>query len=683
MPCALLTVAAMALLAVPLGNLLLSAHKQVTFLPEYNGDVYLKPAEEARYLMGLLAAALLAAATLLLAQRPPRLMPRITGALVIASQCAGVGLIVACVWAQRTVVLGQIDGFPVSAYPHGYIEPIFTIRTFLVATALAAGAVFAIKHDPTRRRVAMTLGSRRASIAVIGTLLAAIATATWVVAGVNFEDTIGNAAGTTIYNIRWPLDETFAVLDGRTPLVNLVAQYGSLWPYATAVVMSVFGATLGVFSVTMCAITGLAMLAVFALLRRLSGNAIAALLLYLPFLANSFYAIEPGIVNRYGPLTLYSLFPLRYAGPLLLAWLLARHLDGAPPRRRWLLFLAAGLVVLNNVDFGVPALGATLAATLWVGGTPRWRVLARLLRDALAGLLAAYGLVSILTLARAGSFPKLSVLFFTARLFGLSGFGLLPTPTLGFHIVIYLTYLAAVGTATVRVIRGDPGRPLTGMLVWSGIFGLGAGSYYMGRSNPGTLIAMFSAWTLALVLLALAATQQIARDPKRRLTIPHLALFLGVGVAACSLAQTPAPWTQIERLQRTAPPIELTTPALKQLLLREGHGRPEAIMNILGHRVAYEAGIVNVSPYLGSWVIVTSQQVSDTLHALHAAGGRLLVLPLATTHPNFYLAVCRAGYSFIRRVEVPNFEVEGGQPTGLTLWSAPVPGIAPRPCPVA
>lgn len=673
-PCALLTVAAMVLLGRPLGNLLQSTHGQITILPEYDGDIFLKPAQQARYFIAVAAAALLAAATLAFAQRPPRLRERTTGLLVSVSQCTGAVFILVCFWVQRTVTPPPVNGTPTS------IQPFFTVPTLLVASALTALAAFAVVHEPLRNRVTAALRSGYPSVAVISLSAAVIVTVIWLLADVNFTDTIRNASAGTIYNIKGPLDESFAVLDGRTPLVNFTATYGSLWPYVTALSMSVFGTGLGIFSVTMCAITGLSLLAVFAVLRRVSGSALAALLLYLPFLATGFFESEPGLVNRSGPLTLYSIYPIRYGGPYLLAWLVARQLDGARPRARWIVFLAAGLVVLNNVDFGIAAVGATVAAMLWVGTPLRWGGVGRLLRDALGGLLAAYALVSILTLARTGSPVKLSVLLFYPRLFAASGYALLPTQPLGMHIVVYLTYVAAVGLATVRAIRGDPGRSLTGLLAWSGVFGLGAGVYYMGRSGSGQLLSMFSAWALALALLTVAAVQQIARDPKPRLTIAHVALFFGMGLAVCSLAQTPAPWTQIERLQRKAAPLFYTSSRLKQILVHYGGGRPEAIMNVLGHRVAYEAGVVNVSPYIGSLLIVTTQQVSNTLHALRAAGGHLLVLPLANTYPNFYLAVCEAGFSFIGSTEV-NFELEGSKAQGLTLWSAPVPGVAPRPCP--
>ncbi|MFI5004564.1 MAG: hypothetical protein ACHQE6_06080 [Solirubrobacterales bacterium] len=670
---------AMVLLGEPVGSLVLANRGHDTFLPEWQFALFPKPTEQGRYLIALAAPLLLSVAIAILARKPPRLQPRTARVLVRAGECAGVAFIVICVWIQRHTVWGPANGYSPTAYPHGFVQQYFTPQTLLAAVALTAVATLAVNSDTVRHRVTTALSSQHRSTAVIGVAVAVLATAVWLLAGVNFGDTIRNADGSTILNVKWPLDETFAVLDGRTPFVNLILQYGSLWPLATALAMSVLGTTFGVFSLTMSTITGLSLLAVFAALRRVVGNAVLALLLYLPFLATGFFAMQPPLVDRYGGLTLYSLFPLRYAGPLLLVWLVARHLDGARPRRAWLLFLAAGLVVLNNPNFGVPALGATLAALLWIGAPWRRKGVARLLREVLTGLLAAYALLAALTLLRAGSLPRLSVLFFFSRIYGQDGWAQFPTPTLGMDIVLYLTYAAAMGTGTVLMVRRNPRRLLAGLLVWSGVFGLGIGSYYMGRTAPEALVSMFSAWTLTLALLAVAVVQQIARNPGQRPTVAHVAVLLGMSLAACSLAQTPAPWTQIERLQRTAAPIDVALPGLKRVLVSYGGGRPEALLNVLGHRIAYESGVVDVSPYAGT--VITAGQVSDVLRALHDAGGRLLVLPLSNTVRSVYRAACEAGFSFVRQYNF-EFEHEVGKPDGLTLWSAPTPGVAPRPCPV-
>ena len=37
---------------------------------------------------------------------------------------------------------------------------------------------------------------------------------------------------------QFTLDETYAILNGRTPLADFTAQYGSLWPYLPAAVLA-------------------------------------------------------------------------------------------------------------------------------------------------------------------------------------------------------------------------------------------------------------------------------------------------------------------------------------------------------------------------------------------------------------------------------------------------------------
>jgi hypothetical protein len=669
-PCALVTAAAMALLGGPLGNLLIPSNDGINIVPEWRVAIFPKQAQEARYFIAVAAPLLFAIAILILARRRPRLTPRTVRALIDASQATGAAFVAICIWAQHQQVF--------EGRPHSFTEE-FTNQTLLVAAGFAAAVLFVIKSKNARRHVATVLNNRSAVVAVTVVGVAILATVAWVVAGVNLDGTVRYVAGGTLDNLQAPVDEVFAVLDGRTPFVNFIPLYAWLWPYLTALVMGIFGTTFTVFSLTTCTITLLSLLAIFAVVRRVTGSMLGALLLYLPFLATSLFYIEPPSVNRYGPVLLYPLFPLRYAGPYLLVWLLARHIDGARPRWRWLLFAAGGLVVLNNTDFGIPAFGATVAALVWSAALPRWAAAARVLRDALAGLFAAYALVSLMTLLRAGSFVHIGSLFFFARLLGASGFSDLPTPTLGVHVVIYLTYAAAIGSATVRASRRDPGRLLTGLLVWSGIFGLGVGAYYMSRTNPEALVMMFSAWILALVFLTIAVIQELAKESRRRLTIADYVVVFGMGVAVCSLAQTPAPWTQIKRLEARGAPVGVASPALRRILVAYGGGKPEAILGGIPDRVAYEAGVVDVSPYTGMVAIFTVQQFDETLCALRAAGGQLLVLPIAGATKAFWTAAEHAGFtlfgSFGLRLEL---SYTASRPVGFTLWSAPA--VARLPC---
>ena len=132
------------------------------------------------------------------------------------------------------------------------------------------------------------------------------------------------------------------------------------------------------------------------------------------------------------------------------------------------------------------------------------------------GLLAAYALVALLTLVRAGELPQLGRLLDYGRLYSIGGFGLLHLHrTLGLHLVLYVTYAAAIGVATVRAIERAPNRPLTGMLAWCGVFGLGSAAYFMGRTHPELLIALFPTWALTLALLTVDVVGRGTRRPTR------------------------------------------------------------------------------------------------------------------------------------------------------------------------
>src|SRR6185436_4280520 len=233
-------------------------------------------------------------------------------------------------------------------------------------------------------------------------------------------------------------------------------------------------------------------------LRRVVGNGVTGLLLYLPFLATSLFIVGGTRASRYTFGDYFGVFPLRYAGPFLLAWLLVRQLDGVRPRTPLALGVVAGLCVLNNAEFGLAALAATAAALVWSADDQGPRPLARLAGQLALGLLAAYALLAALTLVRAGELPQLGRLLDYGRLYSIGGFGLLHLHRLlGLHLVLYLTYVAAIAVATVRAIERAPNRPLTAMLAWSGIFGLGSGAYFMGRTHPELLVALFPTWTLA------------------------------------------------------------------------------------------------------------------------------------------------------------------------------------------
>jgi hypothetical protein len=632
---------AIVLLGPLLGNALL-APGPARIWPDYEAIVRPEPAEHGRYLMALGVPLLLLALTLLGLRARPRWRPRTIDLLVVAVQVATFALLLICL-LQQTELFGPL-------YPHVVpaAAPIeyFTRPTLFVAAACTLVVLGALRNARSRTSLRRwTQESRRGAVAA--GLLAIIAIVVWLLSCVFTEDTLGLANIEVVYHLLFTLDETFAVLNGRTPLVNYAEQYNSLSPYAFAAAMSLLGDTIEVWVASALLATGLGMLAIYAVLRRAAHSSIRGLLLFLPVLATSFFMVHGPLENRYSFGSYFGTFPMRYAGPSILAWVVCRHLSGAAPRRAWPIFLLAGLVALNNADSGLPALGATVAALLW-GGLPLTRTrLGRLAVEVAGGLAVAFALVSLMTIVRAGALPDLGLLFRFSRLFASIGFGLYPMPAIGPFLTVYATFVAATGVATVRALRHEPDRALTGMLAWSAIFGLGAGAYYVGRSVPEDLIAIFFPWSFALALMLIPVLGVLGTASWRRAPVAAVACVFGFLVMACSLAQTPMPWEQLHRLRQTTTPIYAKPEGQRFVAQHTHRGESVVILAYLGHRMAVNLGLRNVSPYAHSLSMPTVEQLDETIAQLRAAGGRKFFVPVRLTDMEFQNELERAGYSFV------------------------------------
>jgi len=639
-PCALLVLALLMLLGAPLGRTVFSPHG-MAFYPSAQVAVLPEPTEHARYVLALLGPVLLAGTVLAAARRPPRLAGRVRTLLVPTLQLLLVAFLAFCLWVEHTRLF-EPGG------PHTDRRVYFTPPTLAVAGLLAVGLAAALTRPAVLRRAAALLRDtprrRAAAIAAAVLLLAA-----WLLTAVNSDATIGAAFPVVGANTSIWLDEAAAVLNGRPPLVDLHAQYAQLWPYVGAGAMALLGSSLAVFVGAQIAGTAAALLAVLGLLRRVTRSWLAALALFAPFLATGFFKEAGPLANRYAPTNLFSLFPMRYGAAYAVAWLTVRHLDGARPRRAAWLFFAAALAAINNAEFGLPTLGATLVA-LTAAAWPLSRARAGRLAGALAlGLAGALAATCALTLAVAGSLPHLGLALAFLRLFAIEGFGMLPMKAVGFHLVLYATFSAAIVAAAVEVAHGRGAAPLTGALAWSGVFGLGAGGYYAGRSHPEVLIGLFSAWSLALALLLVVVVREAARAPGGWRPSPAaLALFAAIGLAVCSLAQTPAPWSQLRRLGRPAPVAVLHPLDQEQAIAAQTRpGEPVAILAPVGHRIADDVGVVDVTPYADAR-FVAPQQLDDTIRALRDAGGRQLFLQAGTLPQEAVAQLQAAGFTLAR-----------------------------------
>jgi hypothetical protein len=618
LPAASLLLAAILLLGPPLGRLL-EPSAVPAFVPALRSIVRPEPTEHARYLLALAAPVVLAAAVVALVRRGggPR-HGRAARTAAQASQLLLAAFLVAAVVGQHAV------HYRYEAREPGFQHAYFTWPTLAFA-ALAAGLALALlRRDALVDRVARALRDTRRRTLAARTLAIAF-TLVWLLCAINSDSSASGVNPGVAINLRYWIDESYAVLNGRAPLVTFHSQYAQLLPYAAAAWMRLVGASVTTYSAFMVAGALGAVLCVYAVLARIARSALAGLTLYVPFAATSFFTESGPPGNRYGPVDAFSMFPIRYGGPYLLAWLTARSIDGARPRQRVWLFAAAGLVAIDNLEFGLPALGATCAALL-AAGELRHGSARRRLGEAALGIGIAIAAVLLLTLAVAGSLPRFSLLLEFPRVFGVYGFGMLPMPAFGLHLAVYVTFAAAIAVATARALRFERDRLLTAMLAWAGVFGLGAGAYFAGRSHPQVLVDLFSAWALALTLLVVVAVRALRR-PGNRPTAAHVAVLAGLGLAIASIAQIPAPWSQIARLGRTGSSLDFPKPAAERLVRQvAARGERVVIWVPLGPRVAYDLGLVDVSPYASGGSAPLVRQLTDTLAVLRASGGHRVFL---------------------------------------------------------
>ena len=622
-PCALLTY----VLVVALGPWLGDRLRPATPTFHYFGAVHPRASadEIGGFVASLSGPILLSLAVVAIVRRRPALPRAIVAGVVALAQALLALAVVACFAGQRRPAFG-------GSY--------FSLRTLGVAVVIAAVLLAASRSERLRRLMGAGESRRRRALL---TAAAAAVVAIWMLPALNTDRSIASATSVIQYHTQFYLDETFSVVNGLTPLATFTPQYGALWPYPAALALVAFGKTLLTFTIALSAATGVAFLAVFGMLRRVTRNSLAALLLFVPYLATTQFPIGENATSLIQLSSWFAFYPLRYAGPLLLAWVTARQLSAPERRRPWPVFACAGLVLMNNVDMGLAALGASLAALLWAAW-PRGRAQAlSLAANVVGGLALAVALVSAVTLARSGSLPSVGQLTEFARIFGLNGAAAVPKPgVVGLPLLFYGTFTAAIATATVLALRRDRDAVLTGMLAWTGVFGLGSASYYIGRDILPTL---FGPWALTVALLAVVAFRSRAAGASRWQAGLAFLVLVGVGISACSIAQVPAPWSQLHRLRATptggsigeeGPLVPRDDPASRTFIasLADGphrfvvrRGAPVAILATTGHRIADAYGVRNVSPYAGFEAILTVEQAERLLDVLRDAGGNTVLMP--------------------------------------------------------
>jgi hypothetical protein len=611
-PCAIVMLAAIAVVGPPLGHALVRRGSDALWPPDWwqtKGTP--EPVKHGRFALALLAPLVLAGAILVGSRRPRQLRARTIRALTLAGQAAVLAVVVVAVLGQRNLIL--TDQRLTSEWK---LTPIFSVGMLVVAAALVTVAAIALR----RHRVIAWIGERareRPALRAACLGIAIVFPAVWLIDVVSTD-----ALYEDIGMLNWIPSGAYAVLDGRTTLVDAHILYSKLLPYPTALVLATFGTTTLVFTLFMAVLNLAALLAVYAIFRRIVGSAFA-LALFLPFVALS----DTGYWMR-----LASIWPMRYGGAYVLAWLTARHIDGRRPRHAWILFFGAGLVAIDDLDFGLGALLASLAALL-CGRPPRSaRDVWRLAGTVAGGVLGAVAAVTAFTLARAGKPPSLDVLLEWPRIFTDLGLISLPLPRASLHLALYATLVAAIAVAAVRLARGARDVLLTSMLAWSGVFGLIAANYYVARPDDIKLYAMFSAWGFAIALLTIVCVRALTARDWRAPTPAELLVLFAFALSICTIGRIHSPQPHIAQLGRSGHSTyrKLAEP----FVARHTHrGEKVAIMMAESYRIAYDLGLDNISPYESENAVVTKRQMGTLIDTIEREGVTTLFTPIPGTNP--------------------------------------------------
>ena len=626
-PAALLFLAAILWLAPPVSKLYPGPSQSV--FPQWDLLIAPEPLEATRVLIAAAVPLIFAGVVLALGTRRPA--RRSLDGAVIAVQLVGMGFVA---WSVARQI--HAPGWIVTA---DYFDPLLLSAPVLVAGVVIGAALTAllVRKNEFRLPRVLAWADRPSGKSAIALTLALVFTAIWLLPAVVTDGTVSNGEPIASSHIQAFAQDYFAVVNGRTPLVDYIPFYVHLLPLALAPVLAAFNSSLTSFSISMSVLSLVAMLAVYGAFRAVTRGPWTALGLYVPFVAISLFPWDrQGAQWDYNG-NYYAFFPGRYLGPFVVLWLCALSLRG---RRlpAWVVFFAAGLATANNTEFGIPCVIATIVALSFGSdrSIPVRARASRLLLHAAAGLGAALALVCTVILARSGELPNPSYATYWSSSFARDGFGLAPMPTLGLHWALYFTYAAALLVATVRCVRFEPDRTLTGMLAFAGVFGILSGLYFGGRSLPWQLMLLFPVWGFALALLAwtVGLSLRSARGDwlrLRRLILPALATLAGFGVMVAAIDRFPAPWQQVDRL--TAGGVAVHDHAAVQRFVA-AHTNPGEHVMIIGtevdHRIAERAGVANSSPFSSYFALLSADEVNRGIDFLEDDGGRKVFASVRT-----------------------------------------------------
>ncbi len=328
------------------------------------------------------------------------------------------------------------------------------------------------------------------------------------------------------------------VAHGKTVLVDTSSQYGILYPYVAAAFTAPFGLSVASLTAFFATLGLVQIVLVYVAIARLSSMTVAwrtgFLAVYcglaVPMLAGALFNLPDTVFLPRDPHTFacvpvyYQYFPLRTFWPTVFIWFLPLALGA---RHRWMIplgYMLAGVAFLWNADTGLLCLVAYAGACgyLALASAGRRPLAALGAATAHAGAAVATVVMALVVYAagawlRSGAVPDYGGLFRFQEIFYSAGFFMLPLPTWELWQPIIAIYAITVAWAMRRLVTGRATRRAAWML-FIAVYGLGAFSYYQGRSIDTFLPSSFPPAAILAFLWLHAAT--------RRLPPPTQALWI-------------------------------------------------------------------------------------------------------------------------------------------------------------
>ena len=522
-------------------------------------------------------------------------------------------------WAAQAA-LAAVIVYACASEAFGYFSP----GVFVCASAATIGtAVLTWRERNLDTLVGRVTQRPQRVAAAIGVL----ATMAFLTPTIMRDAELYRAPIVTWYHLEHTAAEFFAVVGGRTPLVDFFPQYSNLLPILIAPIFAAIGSTTFGYTLVMAVLSLAGLLAIFWGFHNLIGNAWGAIALYLPLLGLAFYHGGP---EAYAPssFTYYAVWPIRYLWPMLCFGFLASTLR-QPTLWRWVALGAfAGAGVINNVDFGVPGLVGCLAGLIFARHPRPVRSVAAYCGAALLGLVA----IQLVYVARAGSWPDFAQVATFSKAFALHGFFMIPLPAAGLYWIVYLSFMACLFLAAARWWCGVRNSVYSGLLAFAGIFGSGAMMYYVGRSHPAVLTAVFVAWALAIMLLCFGFQQDFRRARFSRMwtltVVPGLLLVFLYSLFAAHLLPNSWPLiAQFERFRAADASATDDRPTLKSFIARNVRPGERVVLAVpLGSRFAIDLGLRDVFPFPHPGAMILKEQAEELGKAIESNGVETLFI---------------------------------------------------------